>query len=809
MRIIFDPDRWFESPSVESTVAEPPNQEAAKVFDLVNDTELRKLRDKLDRSQIDQTYVARDLDQVRSEWPSLAARSKITDAPRVIDEYQDIASVVLRADADIWFQDMRRLTEYIEESNRLPKKYLIEAINLIVSTRTDENYIPSHQLVAEYPGLVADCLRIKEKQNIHQQIIHRLLEDSEFRSVLESPNQADDRYKEWLIELNWIENNALNNGGTQALEYAESSEDGKTKWSARALLEAAKENTSFRVETKLEKAILSLKGAGEIDDLDDTLQTVLAKTASSDAYAVAQEVADNQRLLNVSDNLTIGEKEILRYVEESRPEELEESVLMQLEQIPLALYESPPPFAESVFSALDSDKVVASLDHAIAEDAPQIEKTIEILEDIAGALKPLAGSHIDTLHDDLNMARDMLESLNPPTPSSPEDCVTLYDEQLARETSLSTEFAESEPELADEILEVCEEYIRSNYREWANSEPKDRPVAMVPDIPSRIADLLHEHDHILLIVSDGFGLRQWLEATHNNDQIQTWKQEGVVSNTLMTTIFPSETGAGHYSLFTGQFPMGHGKDDIQSSLQLNGENLFSQAKKSGAFTQALSYLPPEPGFSGVLEEAAHEFHHLEGLRAEDAALKKETISHVASAVAKHDKSVSLLQHNQIDQLHEGMDHVADSLIPRVADDIVTFMRQISHRLDDDVLPILTADHGMLRTRGSLKSLTHGEANNALSQMGEYYTDLGQRVVGLQSKSNSQNFTTRTTNKYFEILPEEQMRQLRALTEGKCDGRTLRYRRRYYSHSEELTATHGGFTFDEMFIPFIKFNTHKI
>lgn len=809
MRIVYDPDRWFERPSVETAVAKSPNEETAEVLDLVDDSELRQVRDELDRDQIERTYVTRDLDQTRSEWPALAARSEVTDAPRVIDEYQDIAGVILRANADLWFQDIRRLEEYIEEPTRVPRKYLIEAVNLIVSVRTGENYIPSDELVAEYPSLVADCLRIEEKQNIRQQVIHRLLEDSEFKSVLESPNQADDRYREWLTELDWIDDDVLNNGGAQALEYAEASEEGKIKWSACALLEAAKENTSFRLETKLEKAILSKQPTDEIDDLDDTLQTVLATTASSDAYAVAQEAADDQRLLDISDNLSIEEAEILRYIEESKPDELEESVLMQLEQIPLALYESPPPFAESVLSALDSEKVVASLDHAIAEDAPQIEKTIETLEDIAAVLNPLVGSRIETLREDINTARDMIKSLNPPTPSSPEDCVTLYDEQLAREASLSTEFAESEPELADEILAVCEEYIRDNYRKWANSEPKDRPVAMVPDIPSRISGLLDEYDHILLIVSDGFGLRQWLEATHNNDQIQAWEEEGVVSNTLMTTIFPSETGAGHYSLFTGQFPMGHGRDDIQSPLQLEGGNLFSRAKESGAFTQALSYLPPQPGFSGVLQEAADEFHHLEGLRAEDAALKKETISHVASAVARHDKSVSLLQHNQIDQLHEGMDHVADSLIPRVADDIVTFMRQISHRLDDDVLPVLTADHGMLRTRDSLRSLTHGEASNALSQMGEYYTDLGQRVVGLQSKSDDQSFGTRTTNQYFEVLSEKQMRQLRALTEDKCDGRTLRYRRRYYSHSEELTATHGGFTFDEMFVPFIKFDTNKI
>lgn len=809
MRIIYDPDRWFERSSVESAVAESPNEDSAEVLGLVDNSELRQVRDELDRGQIERTYVTRDLDQTQSEWPALAARSEVTDAPRVIDEYQDIASVILRANTDLWFQDMRRLAEYIEQPTRVPRKYLIEAVNLIVSIRTGENYIPSHELVAGYPSLVADCLKIEESKNIRQQVIYRLLADSKFRSALKSPNQADDRYRDWLTELDWVDDDVLNDRGAQALEYTQAGAEGKINWSACALLETAKENTSFRLETKLEKAILSLQETDTIDDLDDTLQDVLATTASSDAYTVAQEAADDQRLLDISDDLSIDEAEIIRYIEESKPNELEESVLMQLEQVPLALYESPPPFAESVLSALDSEKVVTSLDHAIAEDAPQIEKTIETLEDIAAVLKPLVGGHTETLHEDINTARDMLKSLSPPTPSSPDECVTLYDEQLAREASLSTDFAESEPALADEILAVCEDYIRDNYREWANSDPEDRPVAMITDIPSRIAGLLDEHDHILLIVSDGFGLRQWLEATHNNDQIQAWNEEGVVSNTLMTTIFPSETGAGHYSLFTGKFPMDHGRDNIQSSLQPEGGNLFSRAKEAGAFTQALSYLPPQPGFSGVLEDAADEFHHLEGLRAEDAALKKETISHVASAVTRHDKSVSLLQHNQIDQLHEGMDHVADSLIPRVADDLVTFIRQLSHRLDDDVLPILTADHGMLRTRDSLRSLTHGEANNALNRMGEYYTDLGQRVVGLQSKSNSRSYGTRTTSQYFEVLSEKQMRQLRALTEEKCDGRTLRYQRRYYSHSEELTATHGGFTFDEIFIPFLKFHTNEI
>jgi hypothetical protein len=809
MKIVHDPDRWFERPSVETNVVESPEEETAEVINLVSDSELRQVRDNLDKGQIERTYVTRDIDQTRSDWPALVARSKITDAPRVIEEYQDIAGVILRANADLWFQDMRRLREYIDEPTRVPRKYLIEAVNLIVSTRTGKDYIPSDELVSEYPVLVAECLRIEKSQNIRQQVIHRLLEDSEFSTALEVPGQADDRYREWLSKLDWIDGDALNEGGVQALDYAKSNDEDRIKWSACALLEAAKENTGHRLETKLEKAILSLWTTEEIGDLDESLKDVLATTASSEAYSLAREAADDQRLLNIGDGLSIDEADVLRYIEESKPDKLKESVLMQLEQIPLALYESPPDFVEPILSAFDSEKIIASLDRAIAEDAAQIEKTIETIEDIIAVLKPLLGGRAETLQNDIDSARDMLKSLNPPTPTSPGDCVSLYDEQLAREASLSTQFAESEPELADKILAECEEYIRDNYRGWANSDPEDRPIAMIPDIPSRIADLLDEYDHILLIVSDGFGLRQWLEATHNNDQIQAWETEGVISNELMTTIFPSETGAGHYSLFTGQFPMGHGRDDIQSSLQPEDGHLFDKAEEAGAFTQALSYLPPQPGFSGVLEETADEFHHLEGLRAEDAALKKETIGHVASAVARHDKSVSLLQHNQIDQLHEGMDHVADSLIPGVADDLVMFIRQLSHRLGNDILPILTADHGMLRTRDTLKSLTHGEANNALKQMGEHYTDLGQRVVGLQSKSGRQSYGNRTTNQYFEILSEKQMRQFRALTEEKCDGRTLRYRRRYYSHGEKLTATHGGLTFDEMFIPFLKFDTTKL
>lgn len=809
MKIVHDPDRWFERSSVETTVVESPDAETADVINLVNESELRKVRDDLDKGDIDETYVTRDIDKTRSEWPALVARSKVVDAPRVIEEYQDIAGVILQANADLWFQDMRRLEEYIDEPARVPAKYLTEAVNMVISTRTGENYIPSPELVVDYPVLVSDCMEIKEKENIRQQVIHRLLKDSEFKDALKAPEQAGDRYREWLSELDWIDEGNLNDGGVQAFEYAKASDEDKIKWSACALLEAAKENTGHRLETKLEKAILSLWASEEIEDLDESLQDVLASTASSEAYALAREAADDQRLLDIGDGLSIDESDILRYIEESKPKELKQSVLMQLEQVPLALYESPPDFVKPVLSALDSEKVISSLDRAIAEDAAQIEKTIGTLEDIIELVKPLWGERAETIQDDIDAARDMLKSLDPSAPTSPRDCVSLYDEQLARESSLSTKFAESEPELADEILAVCEEYIRDNYRKWANSDPEERPIAMIPDIPSRIANLLDKNDHILLIVSDGFGLRQWLEAIHNNNQIQAWETEDVVSNTLMTTIFPSETGAAHYSLFTGQFPMGHGRNDIQSSLQPEEGHLFDKAKNKGAFTQALSYLPPQPGFSGVLEKTADEYHHLEGLRAEDAALKKETIGHVASAVAKHDKSVSLLQHNQIDQLHEGMDHVADSLIPGVADDFVKFIRQLSYRLDDDILPILTADHGMLRTRDSLKSLTHGEAKNALSQMGEYYTDLGQRVVGLRSKSGRQNYGNRTTNQYFEILSEQQMRQLRALTEEKCDGRTLRYRRRYYSHSEQLTATHGAFTFDEMFIPFLTFDTSKI
>jgi hypothetical protein len=50
-----------------------------------------------------------------------------------------------------------------------------------------------------------------------------------------------------------------------------------------------------------------------------------------------------------------------------------------------------------------------------------------------------------------------------------------------------------------------------------------------------------------------------------------------------------------------------------------------------------------------------------------------------------------------------------------------------------------------------------------------------------------------------------MMELRALTKDKCDGRTFRFKRRYYSENKDMTATHGSFTFDEMFIPFVEFD----
>jgi len=811
MKIIHDPDYWYEPTSTSNSIAVDEEGNEAYVLDRLPIEEIRTLRDTVDIGEVNRKLVIRDRNQLEVDWPGLAARAIFETAPRTVDYFESLSAVLAEAKFEAHFADVRKLRSEIDDVATTSNEMLVEMLNLMCAVRSGREYYPKPSLLDEYPETVRELLEVPEAIPVEAYVVRRLLDDYTFRTVLESPGDGIERYRVWAEKLDWVTNQQVTASGEQAIVFIEADRETKTEWEAWALLERATETTPFRVETKLQKAALELESVDTTEELDSELAVILSATASKEAYNLAQELAAEQRVLDPVEQIDVDENTIHRYIEKSRPQKLREKLLLQIEQIPFVLYQSlPTDDIEVIVSALEAENVVTSLDTAIAEDAAEIDKTIEIIEEVIDVLEPvITQSQVLAVTEVIEDARKMMAALNPSTPSSAQECVELYEEQIERESSLSTDFSQTEPELADTILAECEDYIRETYRTWAHEDPDSRDVSMITDIPDQISSLLSDHNHILLIVSDGFGLRQWLDARQTNETLTRWDKEDIITNELMTTVFPSETGTGHYSLFTGEFPSSHGRDDIRTDLQPNDTNLFAQAKEQNAFTQALSYLPAGSGFSTVLDETAHEFHHLEGLRAEDAALQKETVQHVRDAVNNHSKSVSLLQHNQIDQLHEGTDHIADALIPGVADDLIRFVQLLAENTPD-VLPILTADHGMIRTRDTRRSLISGEALNALKGMNERYDGdaLGQRVAGLQSKSGSQQYQS-NENYMFEILSKQDMQELRASTEQKFDGRCLRFKRRYYSEKEDMTATHGAFTFDEMFIPFATFDLEAI
>lgn len=816
MHIIEDPDYWYRREDSTTTEVVNPDGDSLELIDVMDASSIREIRDRADRGEITEVYVTRDFDNFSSNWEAIAARSHVENAPKIIKYFDGLTNVLSNIQFRARFSDVEKYKTYVKSDSDYKLSLRVNALNLLIAERKGKSQIPLPSLVEKESKLVAECLGIDSQAGVQNVIMRDIIFSDGIVSALEEPSNAPHEYEAWSEYMGWIEDGEISPAGKQALSYAKDTQDEKIEWESYAILaqaqDAALERSNTLVSTKLEKAKNELSISTELTDLDSDFQSVLVKIASESSFDMARGFASQKGALRSIDSIDVDEDDIRRFIKQSRPRELTESLINNLEQVPLSLYSSSPTTEiQAVVNALEARKVISDLDTAIANGESQIDKVISKLEEITDLIEPLAPAQVDEVRSSLDLAKEMFSALSPPSPESPMDCIELYDEQLEREASLSTQFGATESKIADAILAVCEDYIRDTYRQWAHDSPESRDVAMIPDIPAKVESLLNDHSHILLIVSDGFGLRQWIEANYNNNQISQWSENGAISNTPMTTIFPSETGAGHYSLFTGQFPIDHGRDDIEKTIIPSEDHLFDRARESGAYTQALSYLHEGTGgFSEVIANTADKFVHLEGLRSEDAAFQKETVKHIANVVDQHEKSVHFLQHNQIDQLHDGTDHIADSLIPGVADDLATFIKQLAENLGEDILPVLTADHGMIRTKNSRKSLTSGDGLSTLKSKGEYYEDLGQRVAGLKDKNQSnRSFGNELEHNWFEVLSKQTMQELRALTKDKCDGRTLRFKRRFYSESSDMTATHGAFTFDEMFIPFVEFDTEAI
>jgi hypothetical protein len=826
MKLISDPDHWFELNEGDSTPAHAvvsPDGTDGLLLTALPTQRLRELRDAIDKGDApDSPLIVRDLAAAEREYPTFVARAAHESAPRIIDQYPEFEAALKHVSGSPTFADIRRVSELLPEPDTLNPTVVGDVLQVVIARRNGRHLVPRPQTVDHQPDVIATILGYDPDASLRTQIIRDQL--IEGPTLLSRIQDLSDRERLWLTDLGWVEQGAYTTAGELARQYAREPATGRAELEALALLgrarDHASDNGNLLVSNKLEDAIGKLDV--DVETLPDDLRSHFVSLARPAAYERAIEVAREAEALRIDAVLDVDSPdEILQGIRQSRPDRLS-SVRTGLGQVPLSLFtdvpaEHLPPTIAHILIALDPRAVGNALDEAIADRASQLDKTLEQLEAIHEQLKPVFSTdESKQLSQMILSARTMRNLMSPPEPSAPSDCVELYSDHLEREVTLDFGFEDTKQQVGDAILAVCEEYIRDRYRSWATSERSNREVAMIVDTPALVKERFDEYDHLIVMISDGFGLRQWLEGKLSRDTIQDWYTAGIASDTLMTTVFPSETGAGHYSFLTGQFPSEHGRDNIKKTIDVDSVALFEAARDVGAHVHAYSYLPASmSGFNSVMAAHADGFDHLEGMQAESAALTGKSQQAVASTIAQHDRSLNVIQHNQIDQLHEGSDHIADTLVSSVAADVVEYIQGLAQGLSEDVGFILTADHGMIRTRHSSQvNLTHGEALNALKQLNERYDGdrLGQRVAGLEARSVSQSSgpQTRTnTTEYFEVLPKTTMQELQALTNDRHCGRAVRMRRRYYSEQNRMTATHGALTFDEMFIPFVEFDLTQI
>jgi hypothetical protein len=815
MRLINDPDHWFAQKEGDDAVAvQARDGEDGRLFSELTDSELRSLRNALDKGEEStDPLVCRDYHEVQERNPAIVARTLRHDAPRIKQEYPALRSAIEDAKFSVTFDDIEVLHNIVSEPVDIDDETNADLLTCIAGARLGQRTIPLPETVESHPEPVSAILDVPA-DSVRSHVIHEYLLGGTV--LITAPPDGTTSELAWLDAIGWIEGSEYTDVGRVAQEYATADSETRVEIEAAAILSVAHQEGGLLVSNRLEKAIAELNITE--DPYPESISSILSSGAQAAAHQRAIAAAETADALRVSSSLSVdGPGDIQDAIRRCRSDRLEE-IINGLEQIPLYLFEGVNPAdmpaqIQAVRNGIKPDSVIEALDTAIVEREQKLDATIDQIESLSQLVGPLLSASEATRLEELpNTARSIRGLLSPSSPETPADCINLYDAQLQREQDSNFEFSQCEREAADAVLKECEEYIRSSYQAWAHSDRRDRDVEMIVDTPDLLTERFQKYDHILLMISDGFGLRQWIEARHTVPRIQQWEEADAISNTPMTTIFPSETGAGHYSFLTGQFPEEHGRDDIGKTIDTDSVALFDRARDVGAHVQVYTYLPSHNGgFRDVLKKHADDLETLEGLRAESAALTKDSQQRIASTIAQHDCTLTVLQHNQVDQIHEGSDHIADTLVSGVARDVVEYIDALASRLTDDVGVVLTADHGMIRTNDSRVDITRGEGKAALKQMDEWYDGdrLGQRVTGLKSKSKSQGSFVTNKTEYFEILPKQTMRKLRALTDDKCRGRSLRMRRRYYSEGGQMTATHGAFTFDEMFIPFVEFDLAEI
>lgn len=817
MQLVIDPDYWFQPHEEDPSKAEAPDGTTGLILDRLDIYRQRKLRDELDRGEEpEEPLITRDIDSARQAAPAIIARLTRSNAPRLYEEYEELSEVFTNVSTQLRFADIDQLVEYVTDPTAHPQA-AAAILESIAGQRKGELHIPTPGAVSRYRDTVTEIFDLEPEADVENRLLYKLVTETDALRSVETGRHLTPNNRTWLQQKRWIDEGGLAETGKLVQEYADGTSTQQQALEAAAVLFQAKDTAGPLLGGKLDEAIETLDI--DTENLPTSFQEVLLANISQPAARRGIEAAKSAGVLERAEEAEIGNTDqILTKIKGSRYEDLK-GVKQTLEQVPVVIYRyvpeaEYPPLLVALITALSPQQLIKALDTAIAEGKPQVEKTIGHIDDIRAGLAPiLPEARINEITDVLTQAREYLDRLSPSEPTSPQECVSMYEELIKREKSIDFSFSTTQRLVRDAVLEECEKYISDAYRRWANTNRSDRGIPMIVDVADLVYDRFETYDHLVVIISDGFGLRQWIEGKYEDERMREWEASGALDTQPMTTVFPSETGAGHYSFLTGEYPEEHGRDDIKKTADFDSVSLFDRARDQDAFVHILTYMPVDGGFGDVMKAHADDFTRLESLEAEDSALGKDSRQEIAETAESHGCSLTVLQHNQIDQLHEGGSKaIVDTLVESVTGDVLDYIESLSHNLDGNVGVVVTADHGMVQTdHESHKNIKHGEAFDLLKAHNERYDDsrLGQRVIGLKERSSGNQYSNPPSTPIFEVLSEEDLRGMKSMTEDKCSGRVLRMKNRYYSERDRMTATHGAFTFDEMFIPFATFDLQAL
>lgn len=813
MKVLVDPYHWFEGKHGESIVR-TMDGETGKLLENIDQQYLQQLRDDLDRgSYPDETLVTRDKKEFKTNWKSIAARMDFTSAPTPIDQYPAYERSIRAVSEPVLFPDLRCVDRYIESPEGVPAEIKREALELAIHQRRRLPAVPSPDLVSSYPAVATNLVDLKDSSDVA--VLDFLIDMEVMEDALRSPTDIEHPTVDaWLRELGLIDGKKLTDVGQFLIEYIVASSEKQQQYEMAAVITAAQSSVSQLPSSKLQKAIDSIS----VDLPEEVSATVVGELLrhrpGSAVYQQIHDLLEAERLDRFVNSISIeSAKDVREYVANSCAQELK-TLRNDLEMVPVELYAiDPPEDLQKIVNGLDPSVLQTSLDQAISEDRATLDASLEHLTNLVDALSPILDpQRRDRLDELFELVNDLREGLSVDPPNSAAACHALYDRLIGQVQSSDFAFTQTRKRQRENILEICESYIRTNYKKWIDeSDRKNREVTLLTDVPDIVNNLFGSYDHVIVIISDGLGLRQWMEGTRRSPKYRHWEKEGVLTNELATTIFPSETGAGHYSFLTGSFPSEHGRDTINKSITAPDSHLFSRADDREAHSKAISYLGSDgSGFSAVLAELADEFQQLSAFRSADSSLSNRSQQAVASHIRAHDRTLTVLQHNQIDQLHESGDHIVDTLLEGVTSEMIEYIEGLATALNDDICLLLTADHGMLQVDDNdLMNVTDYQLRSELKNRGYETDELGQRIVGLEAVSGGHKAWGDQETADFEILNEAAIEDLKATTNDKCNGPVLRFKRRNYSHHDTLTATHGGFTFDEMFVPMLRFDFQEI